>query len=307
MRIAFAGTPTAAVPVLDALVASHHDVALVVTQPERPRGRGGRVRPTPVALAAVGHGIPLLEPQSINQPEPLAALDAAHIGAFCVAAFGQILRAHVLDRWPCINVHYSLLPEYRGAAPLERAIMDGKRETGVTIMRMDEGLDTGPMLAETAVPIGADDDQGVLAERLAALGGALIVDVLDALEAGTLVERPQPTDGMSLAPKIGADDRELDARAPAQAIHDRIRALSPQIGLGCRVGGERIKLWRSRVAADGPIMEPGRFVRDGDRLYLGCGDTAIEIIELQPPGRTRMTTDAFLRGWRGPLDRVAPS
>lgn len=299
MRVAFAGSPEPAVGVLDALVASRHEVALVITQPARPRGRGKAPRPTPVAVAADAHGLPVIAPTSINLPEPMEALESANVGALCVAAFGQLLKAPLLERWPCVNVHYSLLPAYRGAAPLERAIMDGLTHTGVTIMRMDAGLDTGPTISHEVVPIGPDDDFGTLAPALAAAGGRLLVAAMDALEAGAMHETPQPEQGVSLAPKLGEADRVLDVTLPAVALANRVRALSPHIGVACEIDGERVKVWRARVAH--ASVSPGALAVDGGRLLVGCADGAIEITELQAPGKSRIGADAFLRGWRGPL------
>ena len=299
MRIAFAGSPEAAVPVLAALAESRHEIALVITQPPKPRGRGKEPRPTPVGSAAAELGLEVIAPVSINQDEPLAALEGADVGALCVAAFGQLLKPPLLARWPCLNVHYSLLPAYRGAAPLERAIMDGCPETGVTIMRMDAGLDTGPMISTSTVAIGPDDDFGTLAPALASAGGALLVAALDDLEAGRLVEVAQPDEGVSLAPKLTDADRVLDFTASAAALARRVRALSPHIGAACEIDDLRIKVWSARPVDD--VVEVETLRRDGARLLAGCGEGTLEILELQAPGKARVAADAFLRGWRGPL------
>lgn len=299
MRVAFAGSPEVAVPVLRALAASRHEVALVVTQPDRPRGRGREPRPTPVGAAATALGLPVIAPGSINAPEALAELRAARVGALCVAAFGQLLRAQVLDGWPCLNVHYSLLPAYRGAAPLERAIMDGRDETGVTIMRMDAGLDTGPTIASERVRIGPDDDFGTLSAVLAERGGALLVAALDDLEAGRLREASQPEEGVSLAPKLTPEERVLDPALPAWALADRVRALRPHIGATLEIAGEPFKVWRARAL---PEARPRGAAREGDRLLVGCADGTLELVELQPAGRARMDVAAFLRGRRGFLE-----
>ena len=299
MRVAFAGSPEVALPVLRALVGSTHEVGLVITQPEKPRGRGGAVRPTPVGALAADLGLPLISPRSINLPEAMQSLRDARVGALCVAAFGQLLKTPVLEEWPCLNVHYSLLPAYRGAAPLERAIMDGNAETGVTIMRMDEGLDTGPMIAAARVPIGPDDDFAVVSTALAEHGGRLLVDALDALDAGRLVETPQPAEGVTLAPKLTLEDRAFDPSLGAEALTDRIRALSPHIGVAAVIDGARFKLWR---ASPCPGAQVEGLARDDGRLLVGCRDGAIEILELQPPGKARMGAEAFLRGYRGALE-----
>jgi methionyl-tRNA formyltransferase len=299
MRVAFAGSPTPAVGPLRALAASHHDVGLVITQPDRGRGRSRRSSPTPVAQAAEELGIPVLRPQTINAPEVIARIEEAGVELLAVVAFGQILRDGVLSRWPCVNVHFSLLPAYRGAAPVERALMDGVTETGVTIMRMEAGLDTGPVYATRAVPVTGEDDGGSLTARLSALGGPLLVEVLDDIAAGRATPVPQPEEGVSLAPKIGPDDRALDFTRPAVELERRVRALSPHIGATCAIGGATFEIWAARARdEDAPA---GLAVEDG-RLVAGCGRGSLEILELQPPGRARMDTGAFLRGWRGALD-----
>jgi methionyl-tRNA formyltransferase len=299
VRVAFAGSPAAAVPPLRALAGSAHEVVLVVTQPDRSRGRSGRPAPTPVAVAADELGIPVIRPESINRPEAVERLEEAGTEALAVAAFGQILRDAILSRWPCINVHFSLLPAYRGAAPVERALMDGVAETGVTIMQMDAGLDTGPALASQAVAVGPDEDGGTLAARLSELGGPLLVRVLDDLEAGRLRPRPQPEEGVSHAPKIGPEDRPLDFARPARELERQVRALSPHVGATCTIDGETFKVWSVR-ARDAAVPEP--LTVEGDRLLAACGEGSLELLELQPPGRSRMGAAAFLRGWRGPLE-----
>jgi methionyl-tRNA formyltransferase len=298
MKVAFAGSPDAAVPVLHALAGSGHEVTLVVTQPQKPRGRSGKVTPTPVGQAAADLGLPVIAPPTINADEPMAELDASGAAAVCVAAFGQILRAPLLASRPCINVHYSLLPAYRGAAPVERAIMDGRTETGVTIMQMDEGLDTGPMISAETVAIGPEDDAGALLARLGEVGGRLLVEAVDALEAGTFEPTPQPDEGMSIAPKVTDVDRPLDPALPADALANRVRALSPHIGATLDIDGERFKVWRSRARADQGA--PG-LRNDAGTLVMGCAAGSLEILELQPPSRARMDVGAFLRGYRGPL------
>ena len=299
MRVAFAGSPEVAIPVLRALVESRHEVALVVTQPEKPRGRGGAVRPTPVGALAAELGLPVVSPRSINLPESMDALREARVGALCVAAFGQLLKTPVLEEWPCLNVHYSLLPAYRGAAPLERAIMDGNVESGVTIMRMDEGLDTGPMISTARVRIGPDDDFGTVSGALATHGGRLLVDALDDLEAGSLVETLQPEDGVTFAPKLTAADRAFDPTLVARVLTDRIRGLSPHIGVAAVIDGARFKLWRAAPSSDVHVQG---LLRHEGRLLAGCAGGTIEILELQPPGKARMGAEAFLRGYRGALE-----
>jgi methionyl-tRNA formyltransferase len=304
MRVAFAGSPLAAVPVLEALAASDHEVALVISQPEKPRGRGGAPLPTPIAEAAERLKIPLIEPESINSADSLEALDQAGVGALCVAAYGQILREPLLSMRPCINVHYSLLPALRGAAPVERAIMEGAEQTGVTIMQMDAGLDTGPIASARKVDIDPEEDAGAVTARLAVLGGELLVEALDHLEAGTLKFKPQPKTRATLAPKLSITDRMLDFSRPATEVANRIRALSPHLGAYCYIDGQRFKIWRARARAEAGLE--GLSV-DGERLVVGCGEGSLEVLELQPPNRSRMPAAAFLRGWRGALELGRPA
>lgn len=299
MRAAFAGTPEPAAVILRHLAAGRHDVPLVITQPDKPRGRRGTPSPTPVARAAADLGIEALPVASINADDVLERLRDARVGALVVVAFGQILRDPLLDGWPCINVHFSVLPAYRGAAPVERALMDGVTRTGVTIMQMDPGLDTGPTARVVTTPVDSADDAGAVMDRLCALAGPALEDTLDDVAAGTFAPVPQPAEGATYAAKIGSDDRVLRATDTAAAFADRVRALSPHIGATCRIGGEPFKVWAARrVDADAP---PGLSAVDGT-LVAGLADGAVEILELQPPGKARMRAADFLRGWRGGLE-----
>jgi methionyl-tRNA formyltransferase len=300
VRIAFAGSPAPAATVLGALIEAGQDVAVVISQPDRPRGRGGRTVPTPVSAAADRLAVPLRRPASINEPAMLDELAELGVRAVCVAGFGQILRDRLLETWPCLNVHFSVLPAYRGAAPVERALMDGCNETGVTIMQMDAGLDTGPIISIGRTPITPEDDAGSLLDHLAILGGEHLVAALDDLDAGRLLTTPQPAEGVSLAPKIGDDDIALDPSRAAVEVANRIRALSPHIGAACLVDDQRFKLWKARPASSGQMPAGTLWVEEG-RLLLPCADGAVEILELQPPNRSRMDASAFLRGWRGGL------
>lgn len=298
MRVIFAGSPEPAVPVLRALVDSHHEVVLVVTREDRPKGRSKTPVPTPVGAVAAELGIPLLKPASINAPEALAVLRDANAGAMAVAAFGQILRDEVLDGWPCINVHYSLLPAYRGAAPVERALMDCAPRTGTTIMQMDAGLDTGPIIEAVEVAVTDDDDAGAVLMKMAEASGPALVRALDAVEAGTLVSTPQPDDGATVAAKITDADRPMDPSRTARQLVGQVRALSPHIGAVLHIDGQPFKIWRVREAA--AAAPPGLSVLGG-ALVLGTSTNGLEILELQPPGKGRMATDAFMRGYRGEL------
>jgi methionyl-tRNA formyltransferase len=303
VKVAFAGSPEAAVPPLRALVAAGHEVTAVVTQPDRARGRSRRPSPTPVAAAAGELGLPVLRPKTINAPEVIEEIAASGARALAVVAFGQILRDAVLSRWPAINVHFSLLPAYRGAAPVERAIMDGATHTGVTIMQMDAGLDTGPMLASREVEIGADEDAGSVIARLSDLGGPLLAEVLEDLDAGRLRPVPQPEEGVSHAPKITAEDRPLDLSRPAVELARRVRALSPHVGATLAIGGEPFKVWAARALPD---VAAAPLAAESGRLVAATGEGSLELLRLQPPGKGPMDAADFLRGRRGPLETAAP-
>ncbi len=299
-RVAFAGSPPAAATVLRALVAAGHDIPVVISQPDRPKGRGGKNVSTAVSDAAVDLGLELRRPASINDAEMLDELAALGIAAVCVVGFGQILREQLLTTWPCINVHFSILPAYRGAAPVERVLMDGGAETGVTIMRMDAGLDTGPIISIGRIAIGSDEDAGSLLDRLAVCGGQYLNSALTDVSAGTLSMRNQPDDGVSFAPKISGADIALDFSQAATSVANRIRALSPHIGAVCLIDGQRFKLWAARpVHTHG--LQPGVMGVEDGRLLLPCRDGALHVLELQPPNRSRMPAADFLRGWRGGL------
>ncbi len=298
MRVMFAGSPAPAVPVLRALLASRHEVVLVITREDRPRGRSRTPVATPIGEVAVEEGIPVLKPGSVNAPESLQVMRDANAGALVVAAFGQILRDEVLGGWPCINVHYSLLPAYRGAAPVERALMDGVDETGTTIMLMDAGLDTGPIIESVPVPLSRDDDAGSLLMTMAGASGPALIRALDALEAGALTSSPQPAEGASVAAKITEADRPINPRRAALEIQHQVRALSPHIGATLGIDGQQFKIWRVKPTNAGAV--PG-LVRDAGRIILGTASGGLEIVELQPPGKGRMHADDFLRGYRGDL------
>lgn len=299
MRVAFAGSPAPAAAVLRALASSRHEVRLVISQPDRRRGRSGRATPTPAAAEAERLGIPCVRPATINDPEIVERLRAEGVGALCVVAFGQLVREPILSEWPCINVHFSILPAYRGAAPVERAVMDGVTETGVTIMRMEAGLDTGPIVSVHRTSVDPEDDAGAVMDRLCELGGPALVDAVDRVEAGTFAPVPQPEQGVSLAPKITEEDRALDTGMSRSALRDRIRALSPHIGVRCTIGGEPFKVWR---AAPADLRAGPGLTAHGGRLVLSCADGPLEILELQPPSKARMAAADFLRGWRGSLE-----
>jgi len=306
LRVAFAGTPEFAAVALEAILAAGHTVSLVLTQPDRPAGRGMKLQASPVKQLAQQHGLPVAQPHSLKLDgkyphEAAAARDAllaAQPDVMVVAAYGLILPQWTLDlpRLGCLNIHGSLLPRWRGAAPIHRAIEAGDAETGITIMQMDAGLDTGDMLLIGAEPIRADDTTAVLHDRLAALGGKLVVDAL--AQAGQLVRTPQPAEGVNYAHKIEKAEAAIDWSQPAAVIERRVRAFDPFPGctftLTTDKGPEVVKLWRASVVpASG---SPGEVLHaQGDTLVVACGEQAIALHTLQRPGGKRVAAREFLQ------------
>jgi methionyl-tRNA formyltransferase len=291
VRTVYLGTSAFAAAVLDRLADSPHRPELVVTRPDRPQGRGRRVAPPPVAVRARELGLAVIQPERLHDDEPLARIDAAGAEALCVCAYGVIIREPLLSR-ELFNVHPSLLPRWRGAAPLERAIMAGDAETGVSIMRLTAGLDEGPVCLQGREPIRPDDDYATLASRLEALSGDLLVRALD--ERPPFVE--QPDEGVTYAHKIEAADRALNPAYSAERLERTVRALRPHIGARLPMpGGEYLGVVRASVAgpADGP---PGRVRADGDRLLLDCAGGALSLEEIRPPGGRAMAAADWLRG-----------
>jgi methionyl-tRNA formyltransferase len=296
-RIAFAGTPEFAARALDALAGFDCDIPLVLTQPDRPAGRGMKLMPSPVKQRALAHGLNVAQPDTLKTVELRAPLVEAAPDLLVVVAYGLLLPRAVLDipRLGCINIHASLLPRWRGAAPIHRAIEAGDARTGITLMQMDEGLDTGPMLAERTVDIAAADSTATLHDRLAATGAQLLIDTLPELLAGRITAVPQPADGACYAAKIGKAEAALDFRRPAVELDRAIRAFNPFPGALMTVEGTPIKLWRARVEpASG---EPGRILSVGDAgVVIACGEGALRVTELQKPGGKRLAVADFLHG-----------
>ena len=297
MRVAFAGTPDFAATILRALAASDHDAGLVVSQPNARRGRGRKERPTPVARLAHDLGLPLRQPARISDvSEEISTHDA-----LVVAAYGQILRPDTLyaAREGAWNVHASLLPKYRGAAPIERAIMAGERESGVTIIRMDEGLDTGPMAAQRPVEIPPDMTGGELADLLAEVGANAIVEVLGEIEAGKVNFTEQDSLYATYAPKLSDEDLLIRWDAGAREVANLVRALSPHLGARTFHPGVEgpVKIWRAGIAHDENLsLGPGVIRVENHHLLVGCGVGALEVLELQMPGGRRLTAEDYLRG-----------
>lgn len=294
------GTPDFAVPVLEAL-ADVHQVAGVVTQPDRPAGRGRRLAPSPVKQVALVRGLPLSQPQSLRTPETVAQLAAWQPDVIVVAAFGQILRQNVLDLPPhgCLNVHASLLPRWRGAAPVPAAILAGDEVTGVTIMQMDAGLDTGPILAQRVEPIRHDDTRATLEKRLARLGAALLMDTLPAYLAGALSPQPQPGEGVTYAKQLRKEDGQLDWSLPAAELDRRVRAFNPWPGAFTTWHGQRLKVLQavplSGWHGDAP---PGTVLPLADGLAVATGEGTLRLDRVQLAGKRPMDVAAFRRGQR---------
>jgi methionyl-tRNA formyltransferase len=291
MRVVFMGTPDFSVPALDALAAAGHEIAAVYTQPPRPAGRGQKERPSPVHLRAEALGLPVRHPRTLRTPEAQAEFAALEADIAVVVAYGLILPKPVLDapRDGCLNIHASLLPRWRGAAPIHRAVLAGDAETGVCIMAMEEGLDTGPVLLRAAIPIGPTDTTGDLHDRLAAMGASLIVDALARLDA--LTPEPQSEVGVTYAAKIDKAEAAIDWTKPAREIDRQIRGLSPFPGAWTTQDGRRLKLLRSRLAEGQGA--PGEVLHG---LTIACGTGATDILEVQAEGRARQDAASFLRG-----------
>lgn len=297
MKVAFAGTPEFAATVLRGLISSSHEVRLVISQPDSRRGRGRKTTPTPVAELARSANLPLHQPARISE----AAAEISDLDALVVAAYGQILRADTLHaaRKGSWNVHASLLPRYRGAAPVERAIMDGERTTGVTVMRMDEGLDTGDIALQRTVEIPPDITGGNLANNLAHTGAKTLVETLDLLQDGRLTLIEQDSLYATYASKLVDEDKVIRWERTAGEVHDLIRALAPHIGARTLHPGIEgpVKIWHSRVlgsTATSPGI--GRIEAENRRIVVGCGVGCVEVLELQLPGSKRVSTHAFLLG-----------
>ena len=300
MRLVFMGTPDFASASLEALLRSDNSVVGIVTQPDRPKGRGQTLTPSPVKLLAQRAQIPLLQPLKMKDPEFLHTLAGWKPDLIVVSAFGRILPPAILSLPPrgCINVHGSLLPKYRGAGPIQWAIMNGEKETGITTMLMDVGMDTGAMLLQEAIPIMPDDTAGTLAPRLAELGGKLLVETITRLKAGTLVPRPQDTSQATLAPLLTKEDGEIDWTLPATALANRVRGLSPWPGAYTTVaGGARWAIWQASALPGHVTQPPGTVITvTTDALHVTTGDGVLAVMELQPANSRRMTVSQYLAG-----------
>jgi methionyl-tRNA formyltransferase len=295
LRLVFMGTPDFAVPTLSEIVGAGHDVVAVYTRAPQPAGRRGlELLPSPVAKQAERFKLPIFTPKSLKGPEAAEAMRAHGAEAAVVVAYGLILPKTILDVFPlgCFNLHASLLPRWRGAAPIHRAIMAGDSESGVMAMKMEEGLDTGPIAMAERVPIGADMITGELHDKLARLGAKLMLVALSALERGTLQLKPQPDDGVTYAAKIDKSETRIDWTKPWNEVHNHCRGLSPFPGAWFELAGSRVKVLRSTKGegrgAPGTVLD--------DKLTIACGEGAVRLVELQRAGKQPMQAEEFLRG-----------
>ena len=312
MKLAFLGTSEFAVPALKALVEAGHDVVAVYTRAPKPAGRGQQERRTPVHELALSLELAVRTPKGLRSEDEAAAFKALDLDAAVVVSYGHILPRAFLEApvLGCLNIHGSLLPRWRGAAPIHRAILAGDAESGVTIMRMDEGLDTGPMLLAERTPISAADTAESVHDRLAELGARLIVSTLDALVAGTLQPVPQPEQGVTYAHKLGKEEGTLDWRRPAAELERKVRAFHPWPGtwfeMPAALGGERIKVLSAGLALAGGAPGTVTIGRDGLPI-VACGVGGLKLLRLQRPGKAAQAADAFLRGFALAPGTVLPA
>ena len=303
MRVVFMGTPDFAVGTLEALIEAGHQVIGVVTQPDKPKGRGKTLMPTPVKEVALKHQIPVYQPKKVREEEFTETLRKLAPDVIVVAAFGQNITKEILEipRFGCINVHASLLPAYRGAAPIQWAVINGEKESGVTIMQMDEGLDTGDMIDKVVVPLAEDETGGSLFDKLSQAGAQLCVKVLKDLEEGRAVREKQPEESTTAyASMISKKMGEINWKDSARSIEQLIRGLDPWPSAYTKLQGKTLKLWKARVE-DGQDEkgEPGQIIQvEKDAFYVQTGDGILKIEELQLEGKKRMDTGSFLRGFQ---------
>jgi methionyl-tRNA formyltransferase len=301
MRLLFAGTPDPAVPSLHALRNSDHEVVAVLTRPDAPAGRGGRIASSPVAVAARGLGIPLLQPISIRTDEFAAELRDLRVDAVAVVAYGALIPASLLTvpRHGWINLHFSLLPSWRGAAPVQAAIRAGDEITGASTFAIEKGLDTGPVYGTVTEPIGPNDTAGALLDRLAESGARLLVATMDGIADGSLMPQPQPADGISLAAKVNTEDARVDFAAPALAVHRLVRSVTPEPGAWVPSRWGRLGLGPVEVVPEPPEpLAPGRLAVGKREVLVGTGSGAVRLGTVQPPGKRPMPAADWARGAR---------
>lgn len=300
MRIVFMGTPDFAVPVLEALTESKHEVVAVVTQPDKRKGRGKEMRYTPVKTAALNHGIEVYQPAKVKDEEFQNVLRDINADVIVVVAFGQILPPSIIHmpKYGCINVHASLLPKYRGAAPIQWAVIDGEKETGITTMQMDEGLDTGDMMLKEVVPVDEKETGGSLHDKLAACGGKIILETLQKVEDGTVTYTKQDDSKSNYAKMLDKNLGKIDFTKKAVEIERLIRGLNPWPSAYTKLNGKTLKIWDADVL-EGENETPGKIVNiTKDQIWISTGEGILAVNELQLEGKKRMNTEDFLRGYK---------
>lgn len=304
MRIVFMGTPEFAVAALNKLLDHGYEVAAVVTQPDKPKGRKKTLTPPPVKEAALARGLPVLQPARMRSPEAIAAIAELQPELIVTAAYGQILPKEVLQlpRLGCINVHGSLLPKYRGGAPIQRAIINGETMTGVTIMYMAEGLDTGDMISRVEVPIEKGDTSGDLFRKLSEAGAELLLQTLPSIIDGSAVAVPQDDAAATYAPNLSRDDERIDWSRSAEALYNQVRGLAPMAGAFTYLDGEVFKIWACEAEPDGgrAAVEPGTVLKADNGLLVQTGSGALRLLTIQPAGKRAMDAAAWLQGARLP-------
>jgi methionyl-tRNA formyltransferase len=301
MRLVFLGTPAFAVPTLERILAAGHEVLAVYTQPDRPKGRGGELAAPPVKVAAVARSLPVQQPERIKRPESLAHLESLRPDAIVVVGYGQIIPQSIIDVPPLgiINVHASLLPKYRGAAPVQWAIARGESITGVTTMRIDAGLDTGGILLMRETPISPGETAIELGARLSIMGADLLVETLDGLSADAIVPRKQESSQATLAPILRREDGVIDWNLSASEVYNRVRGFLPWPGAYTRFRGEGLHVWRAVLSEAGSSARPGSLSVGERRVLVACGGgTSLELLEVQLEGRKRISVEAFINGQR---------
>jgi methionyl-tRNA formyltransferase len=306
LRLVFAGTPAVAVPSLEALLASRHDVVAVLTRPDAPAGRGRHLSRSPVGEVADAHGIEVLTPRRPSEPEFLERFAAIAPDCVPVVAYGALIPRKALDipRYGWVNLHFSLLPAWRGAAPVQHAVLHGDQITGAAVFQIEEGLDTGPVFGTVTELIRPTDTAGDLLGRLATSGASLLVASVDAIASGAAAPVPQPADGVSHAPKITVEDAHIDWSVPSFAVDRRVRACTPAPGAWTTFRGERLKVGPVRPVADTVALPPGALQVERHRVLVGTATTAVELGEVQPHGKRPMPAESWARGTRPALDEV---
>ncbi|NMA13833.1 MAG: methionyl-tRNA formyltransferase [Clostridia bacterium] len=302
MRIIFMGSPDFAVPCLEEMLKSPHEVIAVVTQPDRPKGRGGKLQPTPIKIRAVAEGIPIYQPSKVNTPEFIQQMRELKPDLAVVVAFGQILKPDLLNipSLGCINVHASLLPKYRGSAPIHWAIINGEKVTGVTTMYLDPGMDTGDMILAEKVLIADDDTVGTLHDKLALAGAGILYETVKLIDQGKAPRTAQNHEEATYAPLLKREHELIDWKKPVREVYDMVRGMNPWPGAYTTFNGKVLKIWESMIDNEGVTGVPGSVVQvvNGQGIKVQCGDGCLWLCKVQPEGRRPMSADAFARGHR---------